>query len=484
MTATFEVMFGQWLPSAPAFKNPGCEVAKNVIPQPGEAYGPLRSLEGGGLSASSKVKGAEILFNNSDDFLIVGGTNSTLFVQTTTLTETTGMTGIGDGEAWDFARFNDFVFATAVGNAPQYLSDVDSDTSWSTAPGSPPVAKFCAKVGEFLMLGNIDGAPYRVQWSPYNNPTGTWGVDRRTQASFADLDASFGEVMRISGGRYATVFQKRGIQRLSYVGPPLVWRADVIDEDRGCIAPFAVASLGYLNYFLAEDGFWVTNGSSVQPIGTNRINAWFFDNVNPDKKDRTQAAVDWENEVIVWSFISGSGDQYDTLLFYSWPHDRWSYAKVDVDWIVASKEAGTDIDSLDAIYGDLDSIPVSLDSSLFRPGESILAAYSAGAYKTFTGTPYEATFETGELQPSPMRRVFVNEVMPIGDVTDWDFTARLKMRDNFGAQTESAQVATGWNGASPVRGEGQKMAVELVKPAGEWSNIQGVQVRYKEAGYR
>lgn len=483
MTRTHEIMFGEWLPSAPSFKNPGCEVAKNCIPKAGGAYGPLRSLEAGGASASAPVRGAELLFNTADDAVIVGGTATSLFVQTTALTETTGLSSISEGEAWDFARFNDFVFATAENNAPQYLTDIDSDTSWSAVPGSPPNAKRCAKVGEFLMLGSISGAPNRIQWSPYNNPAGTWGTDRLTQAGLADLDSNFGEVMRIVGGRYATVFQKRGIQRLTYVGPPAVWRADVIEEDRGCVAPFGIASLGYLHYFLAEDGFFVTNGSSVQPIGTNRINAWFFDNVNPDKISQTQAVVDWENEVVVWAFISGSGG-YDTLLFYSWAHNRWSYAEVSVDWVVGAKEAGINLDSLDAIYGDLDSIPLSLDSSLFRPGASILGAYVSGAYNTFTGTPYEATWETGETQPSPMQRVFVSEVMPIAEVDDWDFKARLKFRNNFGAQSTSAQVSTGWSGGAPVRGEGQKMAVELVKPAGEWSNVQGAQVRYKAAGYR
>ena len=483
MPQPVEVMFGEWLPSAPSFKNPGCEVARNCIPLAGGAYGPLRSLEGGDLSASGVVKGAELMFDNSGDAVIVGGTNDKLFVQTTSLTETSGLSALGEGEFWDFTRFNDFVFATGENNAPQYLTDIDTDTSWSAVPGSPPNAKRCAKVGEFLVLGNISGNPNRIQWSPYNNPAGTWGTDRLTQAGLADLDSNFGEVMRIVGGRYATVFQRYGIQRLTYVGPPLVWATDVIESARGCAAPFSIASIGHLNYFLADDGFWVTNGASTQPIGTNRINRWFFDNVAADNISRTTAAVDWKNEAIVWSFISG-GAGYDTLLIYSWAHNRWSYATVETDWIVGAREIWGDLDSLDAIYGDLDSIPVSLDDDTFRPRLSVLGAYVDGVYKTFSGTPYEATWETGEAQPSPMRRGFVSGVTPIGEVDSWDYKVRLKMRNNFGKQTESMQIACGWDGSAPVRGEGQKISVELVKPAGEWDNTQGVQIWYSGGGYK
>lgn len=483
--AVFDVPFGEWLPSQPTFKNPGCEVADNVIPVPG-GYDPFLSAVTGTGEASDVVKGAQQFFNNSGSSVIVGGTDDSLFIRTSSLTETAGMSSIGAGEAWDFARFNDFVIATAANNSPQYLSDIDSDTSWSGLPGSPPTAKRCAKVGDFLMLGNISGTPNRIQWSRYNNPTGTWGTDRRSQSSFADLDSQFGAVQRIAGGRYATVFQERGIQRLSYVGPPVVFRADVIEEDRGCIAPFSVAQVGYLSYFLAQDGFFVTNGSSVQPIGTSKVNRWFFDNANQTQLHMVQSAIDWQNEIVIWGFVSAESDStFDKCLIYSWAQNRFSTATVGFEWLVGSQEDGIDLDSLDAIYSDLDSIPFSLDAAQFKAGARVLSAFIGGVYSTFNGTPLEATWETGESQPSPKQRVFVSEAMPMIDTDTWDCEVELLMRDNRGAQTVSGRKVTGWSGFAPVRGEGQKMAIRVIKPAGTaWSAAQGVQVRYQPAGYR
>ncbi len=285
----FEIPFSEWLPSKPSFKNPGCEIADNVIPTP-SGYGPINGLVDSGESAASQVYGAHHLYDNSGSSVIVGGVDDGLFVRRSSITATGSLTSIGAGEAWDFAQFNDFVVATGQNNAPQYLTDIDSDNTWSALPGSPPNAKRVARVGDFLMMGNISGTPNGIQWSSINSPATAWAASRLTQAGSASMPSEYGQIQRIVGGRYATVFQERGIMRLSYVGPPTVWRADVVSSDRGATAPFAVANIGYFSYFLAQDGFYVTNGSTVEPIGNQRVNNWFFENLYAAYVGRVHAA--------------------------------------------------------------------------------------------------------------------------------------------------------------------------------------------------
>jgi len=295
-------------------------------------------------------------------------------------------------------------------------------------------------------------------------------------------------VQRIVGGRYAPVFQERGIQRLDYVGPPVVWRARIISASRGTLAPFSVVNLGYFSFFLAQDGWFITNGSQVEPIGTQRVNRWFRDNVNQDKIGEVQGAIDWQNEAIIWSFHGEGSEVRNRLLVYSFAEGRWSTATVTVDWLVGSNLDGIDLDSLDAIYGDLDSIPGTLDSSEFASGDRRLAAFVKGAttseYNLFTGDPLEAEWVTGEFQPSPSRRVFVSEVTPLMEATDWDMTAQLQFRNNRGQEEASSTATAGWAGFCAVRGEGQKMAVRLTKPSGSWQRAQGIQVRFRPAGFR
>lgn len=478
-----EIPLGQWLPDHPTYKNPGCEVADNVIPTTG-GYGPFPSPVGQSQTVSDTVYGAQQFFDNSGSSVIVGGTVDSLFIRRSTITETSGLSSIGTNEAWDFARFNDFVIATAAGNSPQYLTDIDSDNTWSALTGSPPTAKRVAKVGDFLMMGNITGAPNRIQWSAINDPAGSWASSRRTQAGQVDLDPKFGDVQRIVGGRYALVFQERGISRLDYVGPPQVWANRIISDGRGAVAPFSVVNIGYLTWFLSQDGWYVTNGTEVQPIGSQRVNRWFFAAADDDYLGTVQGAIDWVNECLVWSFVNRGETGYGCQLVYSWAQDAFSTAGNTVDWIVGSQTAGIDLDSLDAIYGNLDAIPLSLDATAFKPGARTLGGFIATEYSTFDGTPLAAQWDTGEFQPSPGRRVHVSAVRPVMDVTDWDMTAQLILRDNRGAVTYSNQATAGWDGSCSVRGEGEKVAVRLRKPAGEWEKAQAIHVKYAPAGYR
>lgn len=483
-----EIPFGEWLPDAPSFKNPGCEEADNVVPITG-GYGPFPALVASGQTVTGAVRGAQRLYDNAGSSVIVGGTDTRLFIRRSTITQTTGMTSIGASEAWDFAQFNDFVFATAANNNPQYLTDIDSDSTWSALTGSPPVAKRCARVGDFLMLGNTATGVNFIEWSAFNNPAGAWAASRLTQAGSAGLPTEYGAVQRIMGGRYATVFQQRGISRLTYVGPPVVWRADPVSKDRGAVAPFAVVSIGYLSYFLSQDGFFVTNGSSVEPIGTQRVNSWFFANVAQSMIAEVHGTVDWQRECIVWAFTSKVGATYDRVIIYSFSQNRWSTGTCAPGWLVGSTLSGTDLEGLDAIYGNLDAVPLSLDSAEFAPSSGILAAFVMGTstadYSTFAGAPLAATWETGEFQPSPGQRVFVSEVTPLMQTDEWDASAVLFMRDQRGVRTASAAATAGWSGFAPVRGEGNKVAVRLTKPAGTaWSEAQGVQVNYRPAGQR
>lgn len=488
MTQSIEIPVRDWLPDRPSYQNPGCEVADNVIPTPG-GFGPFAGLEQQGGTISAAVRGAEQFFTDDGASLICGGTDGALFVRREdSVTETAGYSALATEEKWDFCRFNSFVIATSVNNAPQYLNDLNVASGWQDLPGSPPSARRCDRVLDFVMMGDIDGARNRIQWSSFNNPTGAWASDRLTQANFADLDPDGGPVQKIVGGRYATVFQRRAIQRLNYVGPPVVWQADVISVDRGTIAPFSVVDVGYFTFFLAQDGFYVTNGSSVDPIGTQRVNSWFFDAADASRLDRVQGVADWDNRCIVWTFNENSQTDYDRCIIYSWEENRWSTATLSVQSFVAAPLDGVTLEGLDADNPSIDAMSLSLDDSSFVARSRVLGVFSetagANTYSTATGTPLAATWRTGDFQPAPHKRVFVSEATPVIDATDWDCTIDLRLKDNRNGLSTTGPKTTGWSGFAPVRGEGRLASLEIVKPAGTWQDMSAVQVKFRQAGER
>ena len=499
--AVIEAQIGEFLPAFPKQNNPGCIVANNCIPAEG-GYAPFFGADerattvtqsGGGTASTflGPVRGATLFFRNDGSPLIVGGSETRLFARVgSAATETAVVASVIDGEFWDFAQFNDFVFATSLANDPYYLTDVDSDVSWSALPGSPPKARYCERFADFLMLGYIDGAPTRIQWSSFNSPATTWAADRLTQAGYADLDPRFGPITALVGGRYPMVFQERGVSLVQYVGPPTVWRVALVSEDRGCIAPRSVATIGSQTFFLSQDGFYMTNGSEFAPIGSQRVNKWFFETVDNAFISWTQAAVDWQNRCIVWAFRSVGSALPDRMLIYSWEQDRFSTATVGVDWIVGSRISATTLEDLDALFATLEDVTPSMDSEVWLAGDRVLAAFISGGgatatFNTFNGSAMQADWELGAFQPAPGQRVFISGAQLVMDTTDWSMQVAAVPADNQRGETTTAYNSPGVDGAVPLRADGKEMRVALRMPAAAvWTRAQAVQLTYRGSGRR
>lgn len=497
---TIEVPLGEFLPAFPKQNNPGCVVANNCVPAEG-GYAPFFGPQ---LSATTvtrpdastestflgPVLGAANLFRNDGSALIVGGAEDTLFVRAgSTATETTVAASVADGDFWDFAQFNDFVFATTLANDPYYLTDIDTDTAWSALTGSPPKARYCERFADFLMLGHIDGAPTRIQWSSYNNPAGSWTASRLTQAGYADLDPRMGDITALVGGRYPMVFQRRGISLVQYVGPPTVWRVSIVSDDRGCTAPFSVATIGSLTYFLSQDGFYMTNGSEFVPIGSQRVNKWFFETADNAAIAETQAAVDWANRSIVWLFKSSGASGKDRALIYSWEQDRFSTATITADWLVGSRVDATTLEDLDALFATLEDVTPGLDSEVWLAGDRVMGAFISGGgvatYNTLNGDAMQADWELGAFQPSPGQRAFVSEAQAVMESNDWAMRVAAVPADNQRTEAFGAFGAPGVNGAVPLRADGKEMRLAARMPAGsDWRRVQAVQLTYRGSGRR
>lgn len=498
--ATIEVPLGEFLPASPKQNNPGCIVANNCVPAEG-GYAPFLSATEKATTVTRSdastastflgpVLGAALFFRNDETPVIVGGAEQTLFVRVgSAATETAVTAAVTDGDAWDFAQFNDFVFATTLANDPYYLTDIDTDLGWSALPGSPPKAKYCERFADFLMLGYISGSPTRIQWSSFNNPGGSWAADRLTQAGFADLDPRMGEITGLVGGRYPMVFQRRGISLVQYVGPPTVWQVALVSEDRGCIAPFSIATIGSQTYFLSQDGFWMTNGSEFVPIGSQKVNKWFFDTVDQASVGETQAAVDWQNRAVIWAFKSSGSEAKDRLLIYSWEQGRFSTATVTADWLVGSRVDATTLEDLNALFATLEDVTPSLDSEVWQAGERVLGAFISdgglATYSTFNGPAMQADWELGAFQPSPGQRAFVSEAQAVVEANDWTMQIAAIPADNQRIEAFGNYNSPGVNGAVPLRADGKEMRLAARLPAGsEWRRAQAVQLTFRGSGRR
>jgi len=486
------INFGAWLPDIASYNNPGVVEALNVYPVTG-GFSPFGDANGTGDTTSEAVTGSEMFFRNDKTFVTVAGSSTKLIVRSgSTVTETSGFTAISQEHAWRFDRFKDYIIAVSPNNASQYISDIDTVTTWLPLPGSPPKAAVVGRVGDFLMMGDltdIDGtvAPNRVRWSAFNNPLANWVTDRGELSDYRDLDPKYGSVTGVAGN---LIFQERAIHRATFVGAPKVFDIVPVSTDRGCIAPGSLVEVGANVYFLGPDGFYVTNGVAVDQIGANKIDRWFMDHVLSSSIGRTHGAMSWPKQSIVWAFISGDVSQFTKQVIFSFSTGEWSSSDLPVNYIVRSKTDAVTLGDLAVTYPTgLTPIGV-IGNPEFMPSDLLLSAWvkiGAGSeFATLDGSARNAKLTTGDRQLAPGRRTRISGILPLVENQSGNSRVQILHRNKLAApQTATSLSVEGANGQCPQNVDARYVQVRMDIPVGAvWDMATGVIVSARVSGAR
>lgn len=487
------IQFGEWLPDLPELGKPGLTIANNVYPTEG-GYSPFLEPVSSGDGVTGNVIGAKMFYRADGNSVVVGGTSTTLFVYTGGTVTTTNPPYTA-ASSWRFERFGDLIIAVSKENAPQYLSDIDSDTSWSALPGSPPKASVVGRVGDFLAFGNTDDGTdvqNRVWWSAFNNPTATWQVDYGELSGWQDLNPRYGKITGIVGGRWGLVFQERAIWRMTFVGSPKVFEFEEVATDRGCVAPDSIATIGYQTFFLSRGGFCVTNGSEVEWLGSGRINKWFEAARDASNVSMTQAAINWPMRCIVWSYRVPGVAGFQNQIIYSFTANKFTTAEQAVDILVQANQDALTLSDLATLFpsglGTMSAYEIG--TSEWQAQDQIFACFvdsgSTSYFAPFTGDAAEATIETGDYSLEPGRRARVTGIGPLAEVSTGTLTARVRSRaTQGGVQTSSAWTSRADDGFAPANADnwyhafGQRMAAGAV-----WDKASGLLVKARASGLR
>lgn len=396
------IKFGEWLPDQPALSNPGATLVKNVLPY-AQAYGQLRSLSSFTGALAAACTGAIWAKDLDGDTYNHAGTASALYQLGTDYDwdDVSQAGGYNNVAAWEWTQYGNRLIAVDISDAPQYY-DLGTSALYADLPGSPPKAAHIGSIRNFVVLGNlVDGLneyPNRLHWSGYNN-TELWTPSRSTQSDRRDLEGRGGKIQRIVPGQYGVIFQENSIQLMEYSGPPTIFTLREVDPGRGAISAQSVCWSGANVFYLSHDGFY-RFGQGSTPIGTEKIDKWFFNEVSPAAVTDVRGVVDRTNKLVLWMFKTDSSLAYNNrLLIYNWAVDKWSHAEINLECISEFLSLPVTLDGLDVVLPngiDIDSIPV--DSPAFQGGSLSMVGFGTDhKAATFSGDPLVAELETVEL---------------------------------------------------------------------------------------
>jgi hypothetical protein len=488
--------FGECLPDLPSLNNPGATVVNNVQPY-AESYGPFPDMVVYSNALDARCQGMFASKDSSGTTYNFAGDASKLYLQAQAVYSDVSVAGgysTATDDRWYFTKYGERIIATNFSD-PMQSYVLGSSSAFANLSVAAPRARYITTINDFVMVANtfdgIDGnVPHRVRWSGIGDPT-DWTVSASTQSDFQDLDSTAGWCQQIVGGDYGVVFQERAISRIDYAGSPTIWTFREVERGRGTPAPGSVVKVGNFIFYLDNDGFRVFDGNQSIPIGANKIDRTFFNELDNSYMARICAMVNFNKQIIYWGYpASGNvGGRCNRILCYNYsPNARKRFTFIDnFDFEILGNmfAEGYTLDTLDMLSGSLDNLPFSLDSRAYTGNSLVMSAFDANhKQNNFTGSDIDATIETQEGQLFPDNRALVSLVRPVVDGTG-TVTVQMGTRNTLAESVSYANaVSTNSTGDCPVRSNARFHRAR-VNISGGFNHAQGINVvKATKAGMR
>lgn len=476
--ATQRINLTEWLPDQPA--NSGAlRDAKNVYPV-SIGYSPFANAVDYSGSASEDLNSVFVA-KYGDLIQAFGGGPTKIFKLNNTdlsMNDVSKSGGYSSVDSWNFTQFGKVVIA-ANNSAKLQAWELGTSTAFADVNASAPTAKYVTVVRDFVVAAHLTGSfPSTVQWSDANDET-VWSVGGTSQSDSQVL-ADGGSITGLSGGEIGVIFLEKAIYRMSYIGSPFFWQFDVISRGLGCIEGNSIAQYGATSFFLADDGFYKTDGAIVEQIGTEKIDRYFFNNCRLTEIETISAAIDPVKKLVVWNYPNVDGGR--SILVYNWQLGKWSRVETDSNIVGNLATVGVTLEALESQLGytNIDTMPASLDDRLFLGGRFLFAGARGNKIVTFTGSSYNSELITSDIELG--YNTVINLIKPQVDngSADIKIASRRNLDDNiqFGSS-----VTTSSEGRANVRSAGRYHRIS-VSPTGNWTTAVGLDIEVKQQGIR
>jgi hypothetical protein len=466
------ITFGEFKPDQPAHLNDGLVTCDGVYPI-ASGYAPIGSFAAfqNGTLAARCIGAGGYRYTGSAYLFAATTTNIYTYSSAGYASVASALSGT-QTVGVRFCPFGGFMLATN-GVDPIKKFDPAAPSAMTTLGGTPPTARFLAVVRGFVVAGYAGGSPLAVAWSDTGNPA-SWTPGGSSQAGQYNMPTG-GDVTGVVGGEYGLIFQERRIVRMSYTADASIWQWDEIATDCGCIAPKSLATFGKVSFFWSNKGFMACDGTTVQSIGDEKVDRTFQNLASSSYFDYMSAVVDPRHSLYL--VAAPSANPTTTIFIYNYALQRWSTATIANELLFSALSLSTSIDDLDAIYGNLDAMPLSLDSASFRGGYPLLLMFNGShGLGALAGPNLAASFVDGKKELVSGHRARIRAARPLTDALAPTVTisGQNSLSD---AAVGTAYTVRSTNGVFKTREAWNLSQVKLDIPAGaQWTFAQGYDV--------
>ena len=270
------------------------------------------------------------------DFSIANGTAISL---TSTGALPTGLT-VGTTYFVVNSTGNTFELSATLGGASITTSGTQSGLQYvsqrginlaSVGDASTPIyqnALIVSDASRFILVfgtndyGSTTLDPMLIRWSDQENPY-MWAPAATNQAGSIRLSHGSEIVTAIQTRQEIVVFTDQSIYSMQYLGPPYVWRTELLGDNVSIMGPNAVALASGVLFWMGVDKFYLYDGR-VQTLSCD-LRRYVFQDLNILQRQQIYAGTNEGFNEIWWFYCSKDSLVSDRYVVYNYLEKSWYY---------------------------------------------------------------------------------------------------------------------------------------------------------------
>ena len=253
--------------------------------------------------------------------------------------------------------------------------------------------------------------PMLIRWSDQENPF-VWAPSITNQAGSIRLSHGSEIVTVIQSRQEIVVLTDQAVYSLQYLGPPFVWKTELLGDNISVAGPNAVVLASGVTYWMGIDKFYLYDGR-VQTLSCD-LRRYVFQDLNIEQRQQIYGGTSEAYNEIWWFYCSTGSTVNDRYVVYNYLEKIWYYGTMGrTAWLdsglqpfpIAATYSNRLVNQEDGIDDQETNTPVAIDAYISSSEFDIGDGHNFGfVYRiipdlTFAGSTANAAQVTMTLYP-------------------------------------------------------------------------------------
>jgi hypothetical protein len=164
--------------------------------------------------------------------------------------------------------------------------------------------------------------PMLIRWSDQENPF-VWKPAITNQAGSIRLSHGSQIVSAIQSRQEIVVFTDQAVYSLQYLGPPFVWKTELLGDNISVMGPNALALASGVIYWMGVDKFYMYDGR-VQTLNCD-LRRYVFQDLNIEQREQVYAGTNEAFNEIWWFYCSSDSTVSNRYVIFNYLEKVWYY---------------------------------------------------------------------------------------------------------------------------------------------------------------